>query len=193
MKKNFLTLICFLLFAVVFMAITSCGKEDKPGCTDPDALNYVSDANMDDGTCEYARDKFLGNYSGTSECIPNDLWDSNDFQFGIHEDPKHVNNVIVRFPDKEVQGLYPGGFSIPWIATVNNNSLFFDNSTFAVGPGWYDFTCSGNRPFDVTLKLTGTATLTGNQLNFPNFRYSVIDDDTGITECVMSCEIEAVK
>jgi len=41
---------CFL--ALVCLAIISCNK-DIEGCTDSSAVNYNSDANQDDGSCQY--------------------------------------------------------------------------------------------------------------------------------------------
>ena len=44
-----------LLFAVAsLVAVTSCKKK---GCTDPTAINYNSEAEKDDGTCEYEQDE----------------------------------------------------------------------------------------------------------------------------------------
>ena len=48
MKKSIL----FALMAIVTLA--SCKKE---GCTDPEALNYSSEAKKDDGSCTYAQDE----------------------------------------------------------------------------------------------------------------------------------------
>ena len=44
-----------LFFAVAsLVAVTSCKKK---GCTDPTAINYNSEAEKDDGTCEYEQDQ----------------------------------------------------------------------------------------------------------------------------------------
>lgn len=58
----------FLILAAGLMLVgTSCDK-DTEGCTDPDAENYNKDANVDDGSCTYARDKFLGSYQVSEAC-----------------------------------------------------------------------------------------------------------------------------
>ena len=41
-----------LVLALVCLAIISCNK-DIEGCTDSSAVNYNSDANQDDGSCQY--------------------------------------------------------------------------------------------------------------------------------------------
>ena len=181
MKKKF-QILQFLFLGIIISIFVSCGKEDANGCTDPDALNYNSDATKDDGTCEYARDKFLGAFSGTSECSPNGFWDSNDFQFTINKGNDH-NKILVSFPFQENPGTL-----IIWEATVDNNSLLFDDEVNAPTGSFF---CDVHNS-TATLKLLGKATLSGKQFNFPNFRYSV-EDIRGMEACFVTCEIEAVK
>jgi hypothetical protein len=60
--------IFFALFlGIVLVAVPSC-KKDVEGCTDPDAENYNAEANIDNGGCTYARDKFLGAYNVNENC-----------------------------------------------------------------------------------------------------------------------------
>ena len=45
-----------------------------PGCTDPQSETFNSAATLDDGSCAYARDKFIGMYSVSSkECSDEDI------------------------------------------------------------------------------------------------------------------------
>ena len=66
MKK--LISICFLLLTFI-----AC---KKPGCTDPIAINYNSQANKDDGSCEYQIDKSIITQNITSDkTLSNDtIW-----------------------------------------------------------------------------------------------------------------------
>ena len=66
MKK--LISICFLLLTFI-----AC---KKPGCTDPIAINYNSQANKDDGSCEYQIDKSIISQNITSDkTLSNDtIW-----------------------------------------------------------------------------------------------------------------------
>lgn len=59
-----------LLFAVLFLvAVTSCQKK---GCTDPNATNYNTEAEKDDGNCEYATDETT--VSITDNITTNTTW-----------------------------------------------------------------------------------------------------------------------
>jgi len=60
--NNFI-LLGALLFSVPFLQ--SCTEE---GCTDPNAENYNPDAEEDDGTCTFARTKFIGQYGAGESC-----------------------------------------------------------------------------------------------------------------------------
>jgi hypothetical protein len=56
------TFITFLLFLPIFLFI-NCKKDEIPGCTDPNSLNYNANATLDEG-CEYSSMIF---YSSESE------------------------------------------------------------------------------------------------------------------------------
>ena len=53
--KNLFKLTTFII-AVVLFTVSSCKKEEQiiEGCTDSSAMNYLSNATSDDGSCEYA-------------------------------------------------------------------------------------------------------------------------------------------
>jgi hypothetical protein len=61
----------YKILAIVFisftMVITSC-KKDIEGCTDSSAMNYLSDATSNDGSCVFAYDIAQGIWNITSEC-----------------------------------------------------------------------------------------------------------------------------
>ena len=63
MKSIYLNL-GFLLILV--FTISSCQKQ---GCTNANAENYDADATEDDGTCTFARDKFIGSYDVSRSCV----------------------------------------------------------------------------------------------------------------------------
>jgi hypothetical protein len=64
-----------LLFTLGFVALIcftpSCKKDKIKGCMNIEATNYAENANVDDGSCVYARDKFLGNWIGSKLCSSN--------------------------------------------------------------------------------------------------------------------------
>ena len=55
------------------MAITLITSCKKPGCIDPAAVNYDEEADSNDGSCVYDRDKFIGTYEMYQECSPDDF------------------------------------------------------------------------------------------------------------------------
>jgi hypothetical protein len=59
-----------LIIAVVLFTFSSCKKEEQiiEGCTDSSAMNYLSNATSDDGSCEYAYDIAQGVWNIFSEC-----------------------------------------------------------------------------------------------------------------------------
>jgi len=169
-----------ILLTIVLTIFNSCSDKDiVPGCTDPDALNYNSEAATDDGTCQYERDKFLGNYSGTKVCNPDEAWGGSDIQFVIREDINNADNVTVSF------SLLP---RLAWTASVYGNTLSFIGSFTSGGPQQ----CIIEHGTTATMQLTGTATLNGNQFNYPDFTYSVLDEAYAVV-CRYTCEIDALK
>ena len=78
MKKLSLLLILSSIF------IVSCKKE---GCTDVDAINYDSDVNTNDGSCEYQTDVSFWFDQGTSDQLTN--W------YSVTELNVYINNSSV--------------------------------------------------------------------------------------------------
>jgi hypothetical protein len=72
MKLTMRFLFLLVSFALI-LSTTSCKKDKVKGCMNSEATNYSENANLDDGTCVFARDKFLGNWSGSKLCSVNPL------------------------------------------------------------------------------------------------------------------------
>ena len=65
----------YMLFLASFLAFGCDDDADMPisGCDDSSALNFNADATINDGSCAYERDLFLGLYQSVrTGCLPSD-------------------------------------------------------------------------------------------------------------------------
>lgn len=114
MKK---VLYCVILLTIVISLSESCKKENVKGCMNSSATNYDVNAEEDNGTCIFERDKFLGNWLGllantNNPGIPDTTY---DFPFSITVNQNNYNDVIIN--DFPVSGA-------PTSASVNSTNRF---------------------------------------------------------------------
>jgi hypothetical protein len=107
--KRIYTITTIVLLSVT-MIISSCKKE-VDGCTDSSAMNYLSDATSNDGSCVYAYDIAQGVWYFTSECEEGSSEDFQDFL------PSYVN----------VEGDGDGKLSFTMLDTINVNATIDNN------------------------------------------------------------------
>lgn len=89
-----------LLFMVVGLFQVACTPEPIKGCTNKNAENYNAEAEEADGSCVFARDKFLGTFKGKLLCgAP--LPPSSEFTMLITEGLSGDNAVTIEFKDTE--------------------------------------------------------------------------------------------
>lgn len=106
-----------ILILVTLTIITSCKKDKVKGCLDNSASNYDANAEEDNGTCSYERDKFLGNWSGlfTNTNNPGTPDTIFNFPISIVINSNSKNEVIIN--DFPVSGA-------PTTASVNSSNRF---------------------------------------------------------------------
>jgi len=65
MKKIKRLKMALVILGGMSMIFSSCSEDDLAiqGCTDITATNYIVSATVDDGTCSYLSDLFIGEYS----------------------------------------------------------------------------------------------------------------------------------
>ena len=139
------TSLLFMLLVSITLLSISCKDKETSGCTDPAAENYDADADNDDGTCTYAREKFLGTYNANENC------DSGNWTYSstISESSSSIDMIIISdFGDwnQNVKATIngdnvtindiQGGISFSGSGNINGNTLTIIYS--ATGSGFID-------------------------------------------------------
>lgn len=153
MRKNLLFFL--MIVGIAGLVFTSCGEDDIEGCTDPQSNNYDAEATLDDGSCTYDRDAFLGSYLGSivfagQLAVINS--DSIAFSIDPGVDPSDLTAVLVTFESSAIAGI-----SVP--ATVSGNTILLDAMLSNIPITLMGFEGS----FD--MDVTGTFTLSGDTIN----------------------------
>lgn len=179
-KFNLLAFVA--LFAVAF-TFTSCEEDPIRGCTDSEAENYDALAVESDGSCTYARDKFLGDYVGALAC-PGLLGaiSNPDFTFSIAEGlAGGVGDV----------GVTLNNLGVTINGTVSGNVITLDSEI----PGYpFDATGDGMPDFNADLTVTGSATTNDDGATMSGqLDITAKSSDTGATLGSDSCTIDGTK
>lgn len=125
-KTNFKVVI--ITVAVFFaFAMTACETE---GCTDPLSENFDASATTDDGSCTYARTKFLGSYNVSETC------GSGNFSYTISVGTSTTG------ADKVVINNF-GGYGSSLVASVSGSNITF-NESLNISGGNVNFSGSGS-------------------------------------------------
>ncbi len=122
-------LAAFLMIGMLTIFVSSCGDDDVEGCTDPDAENYNVNATVEDESCVYARDKFIGDYVGSFLCPGALAFISSDtLNFSIQPglDPAKKDELIVTLMN------VAGGITIDLTATALGDELIIDAELLGV-------------------------------------------------------------
>ena len=135
----------------------------KGGCTDPDAINFSSEATVDDGSCMLLRDQYVGSFSiMTSNCSRSDFWEG--LSVDIEADPDNGTGVLLK-----INGFTPALIPIELLAEVDENgiSLSDDNTYLFGGSNGVTFfnIYDGIEYVGVTFSMSGKLKSSGDQLS----------------------------
>lgn len=144
--KNSLLIFSLLAILVCFQ---SCESE---GCTDPNGENYDPEAEVDDGTCTFARTKFIGTYGAGESCGGGDAV---SFVVVIEASPTATNEIEIT--DQRA--------NITVIGIVSGNSFTIDDTFLDDGvtvnmKGDGTYSVSGDDE-EINVDYTFTATQNG--------------------------------
>lgn len=130
------------LILILTLSILSCNRK---GCTDCNAVNYNSKAKVDDNSCQYALENFIGTYSVSDSIFgpPTATWEKRNYNIGLtragcNADQLAISNYAKQSNSFLVNSTISGNnLSIP-IQSVNqvkirvssgffrNDSIFFE-------------------------------------------------------------------
>lgn len=136
-----------MLCLILSIAISSCGEDDVPGCTNSAANNFNSLATIDDGTCViigctnelaenfnpaanssdlsacvFPRDKFLGEYVGSLNCLLIDQFNSMTTNILLEAVADDLTKISITLTSED--------FTLPLDATVEGNEITMTATDF---------------------------------------------------------------
>ena len=175
-----------VFFVGLSIIVSSCKKEELiiEGCTDSSAMNYLSNATSNDGSCIYAYDIALGMWNITSEC--EDLTISipliGDFDVPLAD--MFPETIEITGEGNGVVSMDINGNDV--LADIANNGTVTiqDNQTISFDTGGFDPTGTiGMVEVDIT--GTGTIVTASNGDMLLNLAFSILsipaDADCEIT------------
>lgn len=117
--------ILFITFLICNVLIFNSCAEEKKGCTDEDATNFDASAEINDGSCSYIRDKYIGEFEGLKLC---QVYTSDSaFVFSISPSIENSGRLILNeFPESGASIYANLDFS-------NSNKLIIPNQALENG------------------------------------------------------------
>ena len=142
--------------------LNDCFDEDIYGCTDPDAINYNPNANIDNGTCEYTSDfEMVLIIGGTFEM--GDIWDVGQ------NDEQPIHTIILdsfEISNKEITNQQ----YIEYLTEALSMGVIFVTATSVTGPwngdGNYEYVDLDDSDCQITYS-TGNFSVNDGGSNFP--------------------------
>ncbi len=165
--------ICFL--SLLFLPACGDDAEIISGCTNPDSVNYLSTATVDDGSCRLLRDDYIGNFNvTTSDCLPSgDFYENITFKITADSDNDDgVHLSIGGFTPLTIPIIIPATVSTAGLTLKKEDTFYFQGAVGVTFLNIYD----GIEQVGVTMSFSGNLTkmdsnlsgrLTFTALDFP--------------------------
>ena len=170
--NKFFSYLPIVIATALITTFASCDDKTQ-GCTDPEAENYNSEATSNDGTCIYARDKFVGEYSGNLNCLGVLSVSLNgETTFNIDESSSGVDKVDITIMTEPILRLE---------GTINGDVMTIRDTI-------PDITADPFGTFN--LIASGDLTITNQEMNIAGTLNVVIQSGLTISD---NCEIEGMK
>lgn len=138
-----LSLLISLTFS--FIIVSSCAKE---GCTNPFANNFSTEAEKDNGSCQFDSDAITGNYliNGTINCGVGGVGNLTDELCNVYNSPLAKHKVILYLPGVALSIIVNGtslvvenqvidGYVYDGTGVVNGNNLTLTISAYYLSTG----------------------------------------------------------
>lgn len=194
-----------MLCLMLTIAISSCGEDEVPGCTDSAADNFNSLATTNDGSCVYRgctnelaenydpaatiadnnscvfpRDKFLGEYVGSLNCLIIDQFNSMTTNVLFESVDDDVTKISITLTSED--------FMLPLDATVDGDEITMAATDFPLVVAILGVDT------EVLIDIDGTATLdeSGETLN-GTLTANVVLEETGSELINDTCSLMATK
>jgi len=151
------------------------------GCTDPAAENFNANANRaDDGSCAFARDKFIGNFTGSVNCALTDQFNSDSATVTFEPNPDDITKIIITIETNDA--------TIPIDATVDGDGLILAADNFPI-----DVVLLGVET-SVLVDLNGDARINESQDVISGaFVASILNAQTGAEILADNCTLTATR
>ena len=176
-KISIIFLLCFI------MRFSTCKKE-VDGCTDSSAMNYLSDATSNDGSCIFAYDIAQGIWNITSDCEEYDVLDLGVYIINLNEElPDTINvqadggSLYIEIGEAQVNGTIDNAGNI----TVAKQTISLD-----MGFGPMDIDIEGDGVINTSTNGNINLTYSFDDIQIPDLPIPLPIPISGEIDCAIS-------
>ncbi|MCF8278430.1 MAG: hypothetical protein K9J17_17010 [Flavobacteriales bacterium] len=122
------------LFWLLLIGMAAVGCKENAGCTEFGSENYDPDAVINDGSCISVRDKFIGSFDVSSDCISANY--NRTISAALNESTVTISNLADTLPEVEAkvfgQNITIESQSVHPSITVEGAGVFTEDSTLSI-------------------------------------------------------------